>query len=77
MNTYNDRLGDAEPSPTWVRSSHSNGAGGECVECAAVGDRICVRDTKIGGALVMSVDAAAWQAFTRAVRARSAPDTDL
>ncbi|MEU8731523.1 DUF397 domain-containing protein [Streptomyces tendae] len=77
MNTYSDRLGDAEPSLTWVRSSHSNGAGGECVECAAFGDRILVRDTKIGGALVTSVGTAAWQAFTRVVRARSAPGTDL
>ncbi|MEU4979017.1 DUF397 domain-containing protein [Streptomyces sp. NPDC021969] len=77
MNTDNDRLGDAGPSHTWIRSSHSNGAGGECVECAAEGDRILVRDTKIGGALVTSVGAAAWQAFTRAVRARSAPGTDL
>ncbi|GAA2600904.1 MULTISPECIES: DUF397 domain-containing protein [Streptomyces] len=77
MNTDKDHLGDAGPLLTWIRSSHSNGAGGECVECAAEGDRILVRDTKIGGALVASVGATAWQAFTRAVRARSAPGTDL
>ncbi|MFD7058527.1 DUF397 domain-containing protein [Streptomyces sp. NPDC059906] len=77
MNTDNDRLGDAAPALTWIKSSHSNGAGGECVECAADGDRILLRDTKIGGAIMASVGAAAWQAFTRAVRARSTPGTDL
>ncbi|MFE1012389.1 DUF397 domain-containing protein [Streptomyces sp. NPDC058794] len=65
-----DRVGldGTGPSLTWVRSSHSNGAGGECVECASEGDRILVRDTKFGGALVTSVGASAWHAFTRAVR---------
>ncbi|MBQ0890519.1 DUF397 domain-containing protein [Streptomyces sp. RM72] len=77
MNSDSNRLGDAGSSPTWIRSSHSNGAGGECVECSAEGDRILVRDTKIGGALVASVGVAAWQAFARAVRARSASGTDL
>lgn len=59
--------GGREPSPTWIRSSHSNGAGGECVECAADGDRILVRDSKTGDALVTSVGAAAWVVFTRAL----------
>lgn len=57
-------------SLTWVRSSYSNGAGGECVECAAEGDRIFMRDTKVGAALVTSVGAVAWHAFTGAIRRR-------
>jgi hypothetical protein len=68
VNSDRDGLDGTGLSLTWIRSSHSNGAGGECVECASDGDRILVRDTKIGDALVTSVDAAAWYAFTRAVR---------
>ncbi|MZE67378.1 DUF397 domain-containing protein [Streptomyces sp. SID5789] len=56
------------PSLAWVRSSYSNGAGGECVECAAEGDRIFIRDTKVGATLVASVGAVAWHAFTGAMR---------
>ncbi|MFC8873653.1 MULTISPECIES: DUF397 domain-containing protein [Streptomyces] len=67
MNTDLDGLGGSGPSLTWVRSSYSNGAGGECVECAAAGDRILVRDTKTGGALVTSVGVVAWRAFTGTV----------
>ncbi|MFA3872221.1 DUF397 domain-containing protein [Streptomyces sp. MMCC 100] len=62
-----DGRGGRGPSLTWIRSSYSNGAGGECVECAVTGDRILVRDTKSGGALVTSVGVAAWHSFTRAV----------
>lgn len=65
MKTDRDATG---PSLTWVRSSYSNGAGGECVECAAEGDRVFVRDTKIGDALVTSVGGSAWLFFTRAIR---------
>ncbi|MFI7874594.1 DUF397 domain-containing protein [Streptomyces salinarius] len=67
MNTDLDARGGRGRALKWVRSSYSNGAGGECVECAAEGDRILVRDTKTGGALMTSVDVAAWRAFTRAV----------
>ncbi|MCQ4196173.1 DUF397 domain-containing protein [Streptomyces parvulus] len=59
-----------ECARAWIRSSYSNGAGGECVECAADDDRIFVRDTKMGGALVTSVDVVAWRAFTRGLLAR-------
>ncbi|MFD4258299.1 DUF397 domain-containing protein [Streptomyces sp. NPDC058534] len=68
MNTDRDGLDRKGSSLAWIRSSYSNGAGGECVECAAGGDRIFVRDTKIGDSLMTSVGAAAWHAFTRAVR---------
>ncbi|MFE0276808.1 DUF397 domain-containing protein [Streptomyces olivaceus] len=65
MNTDRDVAG---PSLVWVRSSYSNGAGGECVECAAEGGRVFMRDTKVGNALVTSVGADAWLVFTRAIR---------
>ncbi|MER6337374.1 DUF397 domain-containing protein [Streptomyces tendae] len=74
MNTELDDLGETGPSLTWIKSSHSNGAGGECVECAAEDGRIYVRDTKTGGALMTSVGVAAWHAFTGAVR-RVEPDS--
>ncbi|MEW1997995.1 DUF397 domain-containing protein [Streptomyces coelicoflavus] len=67
MSTDLESLGGSRPSRTWIKSSYSNGAGGECVECAAEGDRILVRDTKTGGILVTSVNVAAWRVFTRAV----------
>ncbi|MDI6520801.1 DUF397 domain-containing protein [Streptomyces coelicoflavus] len=72
MSTDLGDLGTRGPSLTWIRSSYSNGAGGECVECAAEGERILVRDTKTGGALVASMGTVAWHAFIRAAsRSRS------
>ncbi|GAA3992323.1 hypothetical protein GCM10022384_45090 [Streptomyces marokkonensis] len=57
-----------EPSLAWVRSSYSNGAGGECVECVTDGGRILLRDTKIADGHVTAVGAPAWRSFTHAVR---------
>ncbi|CAM5603801.1 hypothetical protein STENM36S_01428 [Streptomyces tendae] len=62
----NKVLDDSELPSSWVKSSYSNGAGGECVECARVGDRVFVRDTKVGDALVTWTGTRAWLAFTRA-----------
>jgi hypothetical protein len=69
----NKTLANTELPSTWVRSSYSNGAGGECVECARAGDLVFVRDTKVGGESVSGVRAQAWFAFTRAV-GRGWPD---
>ncbi|MFB7090032.1 DUF397 domain-containing protein [Streptomyces sp. NPDC056296] len=55
-----------EPPLTWTKSSYSNGAGGECVECARVGDVVFVRDTKVGDGLVADLGAQAWLSFTHA-----------
>jgi hypothetical protein len=52
----------------WVKSSYSNGAGGECVECARAGDLVFLRDSKTGAGLVAGVRSLAWSAFTDAVR---------
>ncbi|MCZ9345196.1 DUF397 domain-containing protein [Streptomyces sp. TRM76130] len=59
--------GAVAPGP-WIRSSYSNGAGGECVECARVGDHVLLRDTKVGEAFVAGVRAPAWSCFVDAVR---------
>ncbi|MEU0116150.1 DUF397 domain-containing protein [Streptomyces bobili] len=52
----------------WFTSSYSNGAGGECVECAVSGRGTLVRDSKGSGELVVSIGSGAWRSFVRAVR---------
>jgi hypothetical protein len=47
----------------WFKSSYSNGAGGECVECAHTVDGILVRDSKCHEGPVVAVPARPWQAF--------------
>ncbi|MFF3504932.1 DUF397 domain-containing protein [Streptomyces sp. NPDC003247] len=59
--------GDDE-RPQWFRSSHSNGAGGECVECAVTDVRALVRDSKDPRGPVISIGYAAWLTFMDAVR---------
>ena len=53
--------------PTWFTSSYSNGAGGECVECALTGDGALVRDSKSGGGPVIAVRGQGWKTFVRAL----------
>ena len=53
---------------TWFTSSYSNGAGGECVECALTGDGTLVRDSKAGGGPVIAVRGKSWETFVRALR---------
>ena len=62
----NSDLDGVEPPRTWIKSTYSNGAGGECVECARVDDLVFIRDTKIGNQVVAEVGAQAWLSFTRA-----------
>ncbi|USQ88552.1 DUF397 domain-containing protein [Streptomyces phaeoluteigriseus] len=65
-------MSDATPGgdgrPTWFTSSYSNGAGGECVECAVTHGGALVRDSKGSGDLVIAVRSTAWRSFVRAVR---------
>ncbi|MDQ0991119.1 DUF397 domain-containing protein [Streptomyces sp. V3I7] len=42
--------------PAWFTSSYSNGAGGECVECALIENRALVRDSKRPEEVVITVD---------------------
>ncbi|MFF3481797.1 DUF397 domain-containing protein [Streptomyces sp. NPDC002701] len=51
----------------WFRSSYSNGAGGECVECAHDLGGAVVRDSKRGEGPVIAVRAHAWRTFIRAL----------
>ncbi|MFI8856873.1 DUF397 domain-containing protein [Streptomyces prasinus] len=55
-----DRTG---PASAWFRSSYSNGAGGECVECAYSADGTLIRDSKRAEGPVVRVRAGAWRAF--------------
>jgi hypothetical protein len=52
----------------WFTSSYSNGAGGECVECAFTGGGALVRDSKVAEAGVMVVGSDAWRSFIKAVK---------
>ncbi|MFD3820970.1 DUF397 domain-containing protein [Streptomyces sp. NPDC058625] len=47
----------------WSKSSHSGGAGGECVEVAALPASVRVRDSKDTGRGTFTVAPAAWSAF--------------
>ncbi len=49
--------------PAWFRSSYSNGAGGECVECAFRDDGIRIRDSKDVEGAVITVGQEAWAPF--------------
>ncbi|WSY12004.1 DUF397 domain-containing protein [Embleya sp. NBC_00896] len=42
----------------WTTSSHSGGE--DCVEVAALGTAVGVRDSKVAGSPVITVDPAAW-----------------
>lgn len=47
----------------WRKSSYSDGNGGNCVETAAVGGVVLVRDTKHRDSTVLTIPSAAWRRF--------------
>lgn len=54
----------------WIKSSHSNGSGGECVEVARNVPGIApVRDSKVPGSLVVVLGHGAWGPFVEALKA--------
>jgi hypothetical protein len=55
---------------TWRKASYSSNGGGNCVEVASQPGTVAVRDSKAPDGPRLSVPAADWQAFTRAVRSR-------
>ncbi|MEW2076612.1 DUF397 domain-containing protein [Streptomyces sp. NPDC012403] len=55
-------------SLVWVRSSYSNGAGGECVECATSDGRIHLRDSKEVEGPVIAVGHDTWASFVQTIR---------
>ncbi|MEU9731998.1 DUF397 domain-containing protein [Streptomyces sp. NPDC048002] len=58
---------NARNAPEWFTSSYSNGAGGECVECALSDDHVLVRDSKTAGGPVLTSQRGPWQTFIRGV----------
>ncbi|MET8163078.1 DUF397 domain-containing protein [Streptomyces sp. NPDC005329] len=60
--------------PVWFTSSYSNGAGGECVECALTDFGALVRDSKSAGGPAITVRSGAWFSFIRAVKRESRAD---
>lgn len=56
-------------APHWRKSSHSDHHGGECVEIAAAGPGIAVRDSKNPGGPRLAFTTAGWRTFTRQIKA--------
>ncbi|MEU0289475.1 DUF397 domain-containing protein [Streptomyces sp. NPDC006147] len=52
----------------WFKSSHSGGAGGDCLEVAALPTAVHVRDSKDTGRGAFAVTPAAWSAFVAHAR---------
>ncbi|WP_316743170.1 DUF397 domain-containing protein [Streptomyces sp. MK7] len=63
----NTGIGHFESPGTWVKSSYSNGAGGECVECAHTDDSALIRDSKREPGTVVRVGIETWRVFVRAL----------
>ncbi|NJP67678.1 DUF397 domain-containing protein [Streptomyces spiramenti] len=60
----------------WIRSSYSDGSGGECVEFSrgSVPMSVPVRDSKDAAGAVLTFSPAGWSAFTSAVRRQTLSD---
>ncbi|WP_129843414.1 DUF397 domain-containing protein [Streptomyces sp. RFCAC02] len=61
------QIGDAE----WIKSSYSQGDGGQCVEFSrsfAELGAVPVRDSKDPGGSALTFSAGGWQGFVRAVK---------
>ncbi|MFC4496135.1 DUF397 domain-containing protein [Streptomyces ovatisporus] len=56
-------LGAAVPESAWFKSSYSGGEGGECVEVAAAGGAVHVRDSKTAAGPALTVGPEAWAGF--------------
>ncbi|MCX5246276.1 MULTISPECIES: DUF397 domain-containing protein [unclassified Streptomyces] len=55
----------------WFTSTYSNGAGGECVECALVDESALVRDSKSAKdpvVPVVTIRSGAWSSFVQALK---------
>ena len=52
----------------WVKSSYSNGQGGNCVEAAMVPGLVAVRDSKHPDGPVLTFSRQTWVEFLAAVR---------
>ncbi|SFF01360.1 protein of unknown function [Actinacidiphila alni] len=63
-------VGDTGPTVDWFKSTYSDNTGGDCVEGARLpgGGAMAVRDSKDPQGPALVFPAAAWKAFTGAVR---------
>ncbi|QKW51029.1 DUF397 domain-containing protein [Streptomyces buecherae] len=62
---------ETDAGATWVKSSYSNGDGGNCVEwapSAATHGTVPVRDSKNPDGPTLTFDTQAWAAFVNAVQ---------
>jgi hypothetical protein len=55
---------------TWTKSTYTNQAGGECVECRTEEDRVLLRDTKNRERGHLSFPLNEWQALITAIQHR-------
>ena len=53
----------------WRKSTYSSSNGGACIEVAAVGRAVAVRDSKDAGGPVLTFGQQTWKAFAAKVRA--------
>ncbi|WP_019632260.1 DUF397 domain-containing protein [Actinomadura atramentaria] len=53
---------------TWRKSSHSNGAGGECVEVAFLATNAAVRDSKNTAGPVLNLPADEWNHLLHTIK---------
>jgi hypothetical protein len=60
--------------PVWFTSSYSNGAGGECVECATTDEYTLVRDSKGATSPVVTFQSGAWRSFVQDLRQSESTD---
>jgi hypothetical protein len=67
-------MGETGTAPTWWRKSSYSGGDNNCVEVAATGVIVGVRDSKTPHGEVLRFSPGAWQAFTRDVRRPSVPE---
>lgn len=51
------------PEEAWIKSSYSDGGGGECVEIAAGNGLVHIRDSKNATGPVLTLSPQTWAAF--------------
>ena len=56
------------PTTLWRTSTYSSNSGGQCVEVAALSERIGVRDSKNPGAAHLSLTRSTFHTFTKKLR---------
>jgi hypothetical protein len=66
-------MGETGTAPTWWRTSSYSGGDNNCIEVAATGASISVRDTKRRQGDVLRFSPGAWRAFTADLRRASVP----